>query len=392
VRVLLVAVLILVGLAAAALAVGWMLSSRYLVPKPYGLMAEFEVLAVEEAGPGGGDMIVTLPLPKEPTQFSATDKEGIYALWWQDGHGRLGEVLSKGGGRVVRRLGDIAGDPPRPGAPARLDVTIFRRDPLADLGIRFEELWLEGNAGRLRGWWIEGGGKRAVLVLHGRRRADLTETLRILPTLVAADWSVLALAYRNHDQSDPSRDGLFHYGSSEADDALVAVEELRRRGVEEVVLYGFSMGGAVALEAARRWPEGGPRLTGIALDSPLLDPRTVIGKGVSDAGLPMASALTDLSLLVARFRTGVSWGALDQRRWAGAVRAPMLLFAGTDDHTIPIELVDEFASRVEAPLDYRRLEGVDHVEGWNRDRPAYERAVARFLEVVSTAEAPKSRP
>jgi pimeloyl-ACP methyl ester carboxylesterase len=393
VKVLLTLLLVVVVLAAAAaLAVGWVMSNRFLVPKPYSLMPEFEIVAVEGAGSGDENLIVSLPLAEGATQFSATDKEGIYNLLWRDGHGRLGEILSEGDDIVKRRLTDIVGEAPRPGNPARLDVTIFRRDPLADHGIPFEELWLDGTAGRLRAWWIHGDGERAVLALHGRRRADLSETMRILPTLVAADWSVLAVAYRNHDASDPSRDGLFHYGSSEADDALEAVEELSRRGVEVVVLYGFSMGGAVALEAARRWPEDGPRLAGIVLDSPLLDPRTVIAKGARDAGLPMATLITDLSLSVARFRTGVDWDSLDQRRWAGEVRAPMLLFAGTADHTIPIELVDDFASRIQAPLEYLRLKGVDHVEGWNRDRLAYEQSVAGFLDLVSTPEAPRSRP
>lgn len=383
-KMLLTILFILVALAVAgALAVGWVMSNRFLVPKPYSLMPEFEVLAVERSGSPNEGVIVSLPLSEEPTQFSATDKEGVYNLVWRDGHGRLGEVVRKDGGIVKRRLSAIEGEGPRPGEPARIDVTIFRRDPLADHGIAFEELWLEGDSGRLHAWWIDSGGERAVLALHGRRRADLTETLRILPTLVAADRSVLALAYRNHGVSDPSRDGLFHYGLSEADDALAAVEELSRRGVEEVVLYGFSMGGAVALEAARRWPASGPHLAGIVLDSPLLDPRTVIGKGARDAGLPMATRLTDLSLLVARLRTGVDWSRLDQRRWAREIRAPVLLFAGTADHTIPIELVDDFANRVEAPLEYLRLAGVDHVEGWNRDRSRYEGAVADFLNRVA---------
>jgi alpha-beta hydrolase superfamily lysophospholipase len=295
-------------------------------------------------------------------------------------------VLSNDGRQVVRRVVDIVGETPRAGDPARLDVTIFRRDPLADHGIEYEELELAGPSGRLRAWWTQDRADHAVLALHGRRRADLTETLRILPTLRRSGWSVLALAYRNHDRSDPGPDGLFHYGHSEVEDALAGMAELERRGVEEVVLYGFSMGGAVALEALKRWPPDGPRLRGVVLDSPLLDPHTVIGKGARDSGLPRAELLTGLALWIARLRTGVDWSNLDQRRAAAAIDVPLLLIAGTDDHTIPIELVDEFAALVEAPIEYLRLEGVDHVEGWNRDRPRYEQAVESFLDRVATSE------
>jgi alpha-beta hydrolase superfamily lysophospholipase len=386
-RVVLWALLALVALAlAAAFAVGWVMSNRFLVPQPYSLMPEFEIARVDDDSSAEGGVIVTLPVAEEPAQFADVAKEGIYNLLWQGGHGRLGSVLSNDGRQVVRRVVDTVGEPPRSGDPARLDLTIFRRDPRADHGIEFEELELAGPSGRLRAWWIEGGAERAVLALHGRRRADLTETLRILPTLRRSGWSVMALAYRNHDRSDPSPDGLFHYGHSEVEDALAGLAELERRGVEEVALYGFSMGGAVALEALKRWPPDGPRLLGLVLDSPLLDPRTVIAKGARDSGLPRPGLLTDIALLVARLRTGVDWSNLDQRRGAAAVDVPLLLIAGTADHTIPVGLVDEFAALVEAPVEYLRLEGVDHVEGWNRDRQRYEQAVDGFLDRVAASE------
>lgn len=372
---------------AGAVALGWVMSNRYLVPQPYTLMPEFEIGAVDEANPGAGTFIVTLPIPEEPSQFSEVSKEGTYNLLWEGGYGRLGDVLRNDGRQVERRVLEVVGDPPRAGGAARLDVAIYRRDPMQDHGIPFEDLELEGEAGKLRAWWIDQQSGQAVLALHGRRRADLTETLRITPVLVDAGWSMMALAYRNHDQSDPSPDGLFHYGASEADDALVAVRELAGRGVEEIVLYGFSMGGAVALEAAKRWPADAPKLLGIVLDSPLLDPREVIRKGARDAGVPLANRVADLSFMVAGLRTGVDWGSLDQRRTADQIEVPVLLIAGTGDETIPIELVDEFAAKVDAPLEYLRLDGVEHVEGWNRARPSYEEAVREFLARVAASSA-----
>ncbi|HEX7004008.1 MAG TPA: alpha/beta fold hydrolase [Trueperaceae bacterium] len=363
---------------AGVFALGWVMSNRYLVPQPYSLMAEFEIVGVDDDGTGEG-YIVTLPRTAEPSQFSDVSKEGLYNLLWEGGYGSLGPVLRDDGEQVVRRVENVTGEPPQPGDPARLDVTIFRRDPLLDHGIPFEELVLEGDAGSLHAWWIDQGSSRAVLALHGRRRADRTETLRIVPTLVEEGWSVMALAYRNHDRSDPSPDGLYHYGASEADDALVAVRALAERGVEQVVLYGFSMGGAVALETVGRWPQDAPELAGIVLDSPLLDPREVIRKGARDAGLPLPELVADISLVVARVRTGVNWGSLDQRRSAHLIEVPVLLIAGTGDETIPIGLVDEFARGIGAPLEYLRLEGVEHVEGWNRARARYEEAVTQFL-------------
>ncbi len=372
VMIIAVVVLILLGV------VGWYFSNAVLVPKPYGLMPEFEVLAV-------GNGTVTLPAPAADAapetlpQFARTRVQGLYNLLWADGYGRLGEIVDDDGERVERRLELIDGTLPAVGTPARIDVTIFRHDPLRDHGIAFEERTLQGQAGQLAGWWIDQGSDTAVLMLHGRRRADRTETLRILPTVVAEGTSVLVLAYRNHDVSDPSPDGFFHYGASEYQDALTGLAFLAGEGVSRVILYGFSMGGAVALETVKRWPSAGPSLEGLVLDSPMLDPRSVFRQGARAMGLPLADRLADLALFVARLRAGIDWNALDQRRTAADLKVPLLLIAGSGDTTIPVTLTDDFVARLQVPVEYHRLDGVEHVEGWNHDPDAYQGWVGAFL-------------
>lgn len=376
--VVLLAVLLLLVLAGLA-AAGWVFSTRYLVPAPYALLPEFELLEVDAGVAEAGEGVVVLP-PPSASQFGDTAKEGFYNLLWDGGYGRLGPVLERDAGRVVRHLELVEGRAPLAGERARLDAAVFRRDPLQDHGIAFEELSLAGPAGRLAAWWVPpAGGDAAVLMLHGRRRADRTETLRIMPTLVDAGLGVMALAYRNHDASDPAPDGFYHYGASEYEDALAGLAELRARGVRGVVLYGFSMGGAVALEAVKRWPADGPELLGVILDSPLVDMRSTIRRGAEKEDLPLVGTLTAVALQVGSWRAGVDWGRLDQREFAPELRVPVLLMAGTADDTTPIGPTDEFAARVSAPLTYWRAEGVEHVELWNQAPGEYESRVRAFL-------------
>jgi hypothetical protein len=364
-------------LAAAAGAVGWVFSERVLVPAPYGLMPEFELGAVAEVEDGRYE--VELPAPGEdPAQFARTDVEGRYALLWEGGSGELGPVVRETEATLTRRVRPTFGRPPRAGEPARVDVFVYRPDPAAR-GLPFQEVEVPGPVGALPGWWLPGEGTDAVLALHGRRRADRRELLRILPTLTSSGASVLVSSYRNHDASPPSPDGFYHWGGSEAQDALAAVRWLRARGVERVVLVGFSYGATVALGALDRWPADGPEAAGLILDSPMLAPLPVFEVGARDLGLPLPGLLARLAGAVAGWRSGEDYAALDRRRLAPELELPVLLIAGAADATIPIALVDDFAEALPRSPRYLRLDGVRHMEGWNVDPARYEAEVRAFL-------------
>lgn len=138
------------------------------------------------------------------------------------------------------------------------------------------------------------------------------------------------------------------------------------------------MGGAVALETLKRYKEG-PEVIGMILDSPLLDPYEVFLLSAKDMGLPLSEFLIKGAMLVGSWRTGINWAGLDQRKSAQDINIPVLLFAGVADTTIPIALVDDFASKL-PNVEYQRLEGVEHVESWNYDPIQYESLVKTFLD------------
>lgn len=376
--------LLLVVLLLALLVVGWTFSDRILVPQPYGLQPEFRILAVAEA-------TVTLPPPEEGVQFARTDARGEYGLRYEGGVGRLGPILERRSddGAVVRRFRHQAGERPRAGDAARLDVTVFRGDPGRAHGFAFQDVTVEAPVGPVPAWWLDAGGPRAVLMLHGRRRARRTEALRSLPLYREAGWSVLVGSYRNHDDAPASPDGLYTYGYGEARDALAALRFLAQRGVREVVLVGFSMGASVALEAWERRPDEAPEVVGMVLEAPLVDPRPVVREAARNAGLPLPVPLAELALGVGRLRTGVPWHWLDQRELAPRLSPPVLVIAGTADETVPIGTIDEFVARLPGPERYARLEGVDHMEAWNEDPARYARIVRGFLaDLESTSAGP----
>ncbi|MEX2502043.1 MAG: hypothetical protein WD336_06680 [Trueperaceae bacterium] len=390
-RVVVPVTIVLLVAAAAVLGVAWTYAGQILTPAPYALMPEFELGLVEgplpEAeddpnGPEGERYLVTLPRHDgpDPPQFARVDARGSYGLLWEDGAGRLGAIVADTPQQIRREVRVTHGAPPREGAPARLDVTLAHTDPSA-VGVPFREVRIDGDLGPLPGWWTLADPERATLVLHGRRRADRSEALRIAPTLAASGASVLITSYRNHDLAPPSPDGAYHYGASEADDALAAIAWLQERGVREVAVVGFSMGASVAIGALLRWPEDGLVPVGLMMEAPLVDPRTVFERAARDMGLPAAGPWTRLATWIAGRRVGVDFGALDRRRVAAELTLPTLVIAGDADGTVPIALIDDFAARLPNVL-YVRLDGVEHMEGWNADPQRYEAAVRAFLERI----------
>ena len=378
-----VVALVVVALAAVAAlaAVGWVFSDRVLVPAPYQLLPEFELVDVTPLGDGAFEVAMPLPAPDaDPPQHARTGVEGRYGLLWEDGAGRLGEIVGRADGTIVRRVALTRGSAPKAGDPARMDVTLFA-DP-GDRGLAYQEVLVPGPLGDLPGWWLPGRDEDAIVVFHGRRRADRSEALRMLPTLVDEGASVLVVSYRNHDASPPSPDGFYHYGAGEVDDALAAVAWLAERGVERIALVGYSMGSAVATLALDRWPKEAAEPVGLILDSPLIDPEPIFAQGARRSSLPAPAFLAAVTTRVAGWRTGVDFGSLDLRRLAPEVEVPVLLIAGEADTTIPVATVDAFADALPLLYAYLRLPDVEHVEGWNAVTDRYEEAVAEFLAVV----------
>ena len=368
-------ILLVLLVLAAIFAIGWSFSNVILKPVPYGLFPEFDIIAVDGNS-------VTLPVPPNTNQFANTRREGRFGLLWEGGYGELGPVLTETASSVTRDLSNVIGEPPRPGAAAQMEGSLYRRNPKDDLGLEYEALDLSGEVTPLRAWWLPQNEKIAVLMLHGRRRGELHDTMRMMPALSKQGYSILSLSYRNHSDSADSPDGFYHYGQTEWRDVVTGLEFLQEQGVERVVLYGFSMGGALALETLKQYSalEASaplPTVEALILDSPLLDPRTVFRLGARNAGLPLPHKVADTALFVARLRAGINWNAIDQRRYASKLSVPTLLIASINDQTTPIDMMDDFAAK--APTaEYHKIEA-EHVDGWNVDSKQYEAWVEGFL-------------
>ena len=95
-------------------------------------------------------------------------------------------------------------------------------------------------------------------------------------------------------------------------------------------------------------------------------------------GLPLPQSLTDVAKWIAGRRYGVEWSSLDYLKGAARIHAPILLFQGTADQTVPAATSDELA-RIARDVTYARVRGADHLDSWNLDPSRYDRAVQAFV-------------
>ena len=224
-------------------------------------------------------------------------------------------------------------------------------------------------------WFVPGGKSTWIIAVHGRG-APRGEALRILPTLAASGHPTLVVTYRNDEGAPASLDRRFHLGDTEWEDVVAAVEFARRSGAKGIILYGWSMGGAIVLTLLRRWRHEG-FVRGAILDCPVIDWTATLQLNARALAIPAAWTWSAMRLIERRLRLRLS--DLDQRAFAGKLDVPTLLFVDHDDATVASWPSIEFAQARPDIVELVETRAAGHCRSWNLDPAAYEASVSSFL-------------
>ena len=251
-----------------------------------------------------------------------------------------------------------------------------------DVGLDYREVSIRSSDGlELAGWWVPGNdASRAVVLVSGidgdKSDRHIVETA---PVYAGAGYGVLMIDLRAQGSSEGERVTM---GYKEVRDVRGALLWLNERGFApgEVVLHGFSLGGATVLRAA---PESG--VAAVVEESAYSDLPLILRQQLPEvSGLP--SFFTPGIFVMGKLFLGIDPWAVrpeeDARRLCEK-GIPLLIIHSTDDETVPFE----HARRIKAACPEAtlwRIEGYEHVGA--HTHPEYRKRILSFLRTEVFAE------
>jgi uncharacterized protein len=251
----------------------------------------------------------------------------------------------------------------------------------SDHGVAYQDVELEGQAM----WQVPGREPRQSSVwaihVHGLG-SQRSQTLRSVETFANLGITSLVPTYRTSldSQTAPPRS---HLGLTEWQQVARAQEYAVAAGAEKIVFVGWSLGAAIVLQTIQQVPC--PAVRGALLVSPALDWRAIMLTGLAATHVPRWLASWAVSGFNLARRGGdphIYWDELPGTSAATDPRVPILVFHGTDDHSVPIRLSRDLAERQPRWVRLVEFPGAHHTLEWNTDPALWDREIRAWCHAL----------
>ncbi|WP_421083928.1 alpha/beta hydrolase family protein [Rothia nasimurium] len=340
-------------------------------------------------------------------RLEATEKtlaKGTYGFYFSGGAGFavLGDVLSYSPDdkSVVRPIESIE----------RGDITGIKRGRISGVvatdpgmaGYRYRDIELNLPVGPAPAWLVHPEASLATeepahqdgtgaapsttwaIMVHGMG-ATRAETLRALETTQALGLTSLHMSYRNDREAPSSEDGRYGLGFTEWHDVDVAIDYALAHGAQDVVLFGWSMGGAISLQTVDQ-ARNRHAIKALVLDGPAIDwieliqyhthinklPLTIGQLGLKIMSHPALTAVTGL-------KEPIKFDRLSWPTRANDLTCPTLIIHSVDDLYVPYQ-PSEALARLSPHVDFVPFHGAPHTREWNVDPELWATTVTTWLQ------------
>jgi fermentation-respiration switch protein FrsA (DUF1100 family) len=242
--------------------------------------------------------------------------------------------------------------------------TTLRAAP-EDFAFAVHDVLIAGDPGQtLHGWWVPAGGAGAkvVLYLHGND-GNVSTNMRGIAPLRDLGHSVLLIDYRGYGESGggfPTERGV--YRDAQAGwDYLVGEHKVPPA---DIVIYGHSLGGAVAIELALHHPEA----AGLVVESGFTSIRDMVKLESRYAAVPVGLLLTQ---------------NFDSIHKVGRLALPVLYIHGTADEIVPFEMGKKLYEATPAARGFVSVPEGRHEDNAVKGGAELRSAIGRFIASLS---------
>jgi pimeloyl-ACP methyl ester carboxylesterase len=232
------------------------------------------------------------------------------------------------------------------------------------LGLDYSEVWIPVTSpgqGRLHGWWLpaEGDHPLTILYLHGNA-GNISDNLDKALELRSLGAAVLTIDYRGYGQSIgpfPSEQRLYQ-------DAWAAWQYLHHeQGVatHHLVIYGHSLGGAIAIELASHTPQ----LAGLVVEGSFTSMADMASRSQYNRWFPVRQLVNQ------RF---------DSLAKAPHLQMPTLYIHGLADASVPATMSEALYQATTGPKSLWLVPNADHndLTDWAGDE--FRQRLHQFLQ------------
>jgi fermentation-respiration switch protein FrsA (DUF1100 family) len=239
----------------------------------------------------------------------------------------------------------------------------IRRTP-SDMGLKYEPVILSTRDGvSLSGWYVpaESESEKGTLLFFHGNAGNISHRLDSLLIFNRLGLSTLIIDYRGYGQSGGrvSEQGMYR----DADAAWQYLTETRGLEPHEIILFGRSLGGAVAANLASR-----TKPAGLILES------TFTSVPDMAAGLYPVFPVR----LLSRFKFNAGKALLD-------VTSPVMIIHSPNDEIIPFENGRKLFESAGEPKIFLEIRG-SHNEGFMVSGSIYLKGLERFILFCRTGE------
>ena len=226
----------------------------------------------------------------------------------------------------------------------------------SEAGLDYEDVWIASGGHRLHGWWIPVAHPRGCLVFFHGNAGNIGDRVEKVALFARMGLNVLIVDYRGygHSEGRPSEKGLYE------DAAAVYRYARENKGVsiEKMVVYGASLGGAVAVDLAARVP---------------------VGALIVDSSFTNAQAMARRMfpwIPVAGWMLKTRFDSLDKIQ---RIDAPKLIVHSRQDELVPFAMGQALFEAAKAPKEFLEIKG-GHNDSFVHDQQTFVRGVRAFLQ------------